>query len=295
MMSTLCPVCGGSIRATARFCVCGHVVGAAVRPPGDGAPIQPERDATNGPNADAGMSTTVVPVMTGPHAVLQPSGGGRLRTSDKVALGALLALIASFVVVLVLRRNEDDKASPVTTAVTVIQASPQLSISATPAPGVTVPTTSLPPTPVASTEVVVVTVPPEPMPAEAPTLPPETVAEVVPATVLGDLGIAQPMSRPACDGQFVVMVGSMVDPVRYAEQTVEVLGAFPGSQYLRTDQTCPSLRASVNGVDPIYSVYFGPFPSSDSACNQRAALGGDAYVKVLDLVTPYTVIIDCNV
>jgi len=59
-----------------------------------------------------------------------------------------------------------------------------------------------------------------------------------------------------------------------------VLDSFAGSNYLRTDQTCPSLNPSVNG-QPIYVVYYGPYDDDDDACDARSRGGTGAYVRQL--------------
>ena len=122
------------------------------------------------------------------------------------------------------------------------------------------------------------------------TTPATTPVAVLPGSVTndpsGDLDIGQPISRPECDGQFIVILASVVGPDGYAAQTQSALASFPSALYLRTDKTCSSLRASVDGVHPIYSVFFGPYPTKELACEDRNTMGGEAYVKVLDASTP---------
>jgi serine/threonine-protein kinase len=102
-----------------------------------------------------------------------------------------------------------------------------------------------------------------------------------PTTVPGDLVLWLPMARPPCDGSYIVMVGAAVTPGLYASAISDILVRFPGSGYLRTDQTCASLRAS-SGGNPIYSVFYGPYATAGEACSTRDQIGGDSYVKVLD-------------
>ena len=59
-----------------------------------------------------------------------------------------------------------------------------------------------------------------------------------------------------------------------------MLDAYPGSSYLRTDQTCPSLNQSIDGA-PIYVVYFGPFAFASDACAARADGTEGAYARRL--------------
>jgi serine/threonine-protein kinase len=108
----------------------------------------------------------------------------------------------------------------------------------------------------------------------------------------GDLGLAQLMTRPRCDGQYIVMLGASITPSVYASEIQMLLSRFPDSEYLRTDSTCASLRSQVNG-NPIYSVYYGPYPTRAEACAVRTTVGGDSYVKVLDTFTDSSVLQEC--
>ena len=72
-----------------------------------------------------------------------------------------------------------------------------------------------------------------------------------------------------------------------------MLDEFPDSNYLRTDQTCPSLTQDVDG-EPVYVVYLGPFPFASDACTARADGTPDAYARQLseDLSPDHS--IDCD-
>ncbi|TDV40942.1 serine/threonine-protein kinase [Actinophytocola oryzae] len=97
-----------------------------------------------------------------------------------------------------------------------------------------------------------------------------------------DLALSVPLTTPACDGGYIVIVGSAVDPSRYGQDVQAFLDANPGSSYLHAPTTgCQSLRARRDGVD-IYSVYFGPFTDRAQACARRGAMGEDAYLRRLD-------------
>ena len=100
------------------------------------------------------------------------------------------------------------------------------------------------------------------------------------------------MAKPECDGSFITVVGSAVDPERYVEIVKLILDSYPGSQYLCTDQTCPSLRAELEGA-PIYVGFFGPFPDQDEACAARVLGPSDAYVRILSDSVPFTHVVDC--
>ena len=55
----------------------------------------------------------------------------------------------------------------------------------------------------------------------------------------------------------------------------------PGASYLRTDRTCPSLRAATEDGNPIYAVFTPAGSTEAEVCNAvRAA--GNAYGKWLN-------------
>src|SRR4051794_32468884 len=101
-----------------------------------------------------------------------------------------------------------------------------------------------------------------------------------------DLGLSTPISHPACDGQWIVLVGAATTPGRYPEGISGLLESYPGSQYLVTEGSCSSLRQRTADGNLIYAVFLGPFPGEADACAMRAQVGGGAYVKVLDDTTP---------
>lgn len=157
--------------------------------------------------------------------------------------------------------------------------------SATVAPGtapfLTLPSATLPIVPVA-------TLPPAPPPTAAPTPTPPPPPVVVPTTAPGDLAIAgMPMSRPPCDGGFVVALGSFGPD--QPGKIREVITEHPGSTYLRTTDTCTSLRWYFPDSDiPIYMVVYGPYATAWEACGVRddvRARVPDTYVRALDNVT----------
>ena len=53
----------------------------------------------------------------------------------------------------------------------------------------------------------------------------------------------------------------------------------PGASYLRTDQSCPSLRQADEEGDPIYAVYRPAGITQAQVCAAVSAAGGDAYGK----------------
>lgn len=98
----------------------------------------------------------------------------------------------------------------------------------------------------------------------------------------GDLGLSTPISKPACNGQWIVVLGSVTTPGEYASGVQRLLNLHPGASYLRTDQTCPSLRRTDDKGDAIYAVYR---PAQHDACAEARAAGGGAYAKILDYTT----------
>ena len=99
--------------------------------------------------------------------------------------------------------------------------------------------------------------------------------------VPGDLAIPdRPMERPGCDGSYITVLASAVGDQATAAGIANVLEQYPGSNYLRTDQTCPSLNPSIDG-QPIYVVYLGPFAVAADACTARSQGPEGAYVRRL--------------
>ncbi|CDP87375.1 MULTISPECIES: serine/threonine-protein kinase [Mycolicibacterium] len=124
---------------------------------------------------------------------------------------------------------------------------------------------------------------PPTQPNAAPT--PPTVPPRPPVPPTGDLGLRQPMSRPVCNGQYIVILGSVTTPGLYEAGVQRLLDAHPGAFYLRADQTCPSLRAATEDGNPIYAVFRPGGTTQAQMCAAVRAAGGDAYGKVLDYIT----------
>jgi serine/threonine-protein kinase len=90
------------------------------------------------------------------------------------------------------------------------------------------------------------------------------------------------IDNPACDGRYIVIVGSAVNPAAYAKDVQKFLDLNPGAKYLHAPTTgCRSLRTHVNTAE-IYSVFYGPFPDENKARGHRATVGGDSFVRRLD-------------
>lgn len=96
---------------------------------------------------------------------------------------------------------------------------------------------------------------------------------------VGDLGLSTPITRPACDGGYAAFVYNATAPGQYATEVATALANHPGASYLRTDQSCSSLRQSLDG-NPIYAVYY---PGDlTTVCATKARVGGDTYARRLD-------------
>ncbi|MDH3007875.1 serine/threonine-protein kinase [Gordonia alkanivorans] len=140
--------------------------------------------------------------------------------------------------------------------------------------------------------------PPQTPPAQTPPAqtPPTTAASPAPPPPIrsaGDLGLSVPITRPACDGTGIVVVGNAVAPGAYAAEVQSFLDRFPGASYLRTDQSCASLRQQSDDGNPIYAVYYVAGQTLGDICGLRNRVGGDSYGKWLDNTTDPASFITC--
>ncbi|MGV9672030.1 protein kinase domain-containing protein [Gordonia sp. NPDC003504] len=126
----------------------------------------------------------------------------------------------------------------------------------------------------------------------APTIATPTTATPTTAAPTGraafDLGLSTPISIPACDGTGIVVVGNAVNEATWASEVQGYLNAYPGSSYLRTDQSCSSLRRRDDNGNVIYAVYQVAGRTIDDICRLRNQLGGQSYGKWLDNTTDPT-------
>lgn len=154
-------------------------------------------------------------------------------------------------------------------------------VSQTSVPPTTTPAPMPDPSAVASTSIVDSSLPPATSTVDS-SLPPATTAPGAEAgAVVGDLAVpGRPMQRPGCDESFITVIASAIGSQATAGGIANVLEAYPGSNYLRTDQTCPSLTQDIDG-EPIYVVYFGPFAYASDACAARAEGTDGAYARRL--------------
>ncbi|WP_410506165.1 DUF732 domain-containing protein [Mycolicibacterium mucogenicum] len=122
---------------------------------------------------------------------------------------------------------------------------------------------------------------------------PQRPSQPVPSSEGGALNVDTPMSHPPCDGTGIVILGSVTTPGEYAEGVQQLLNANPGASYLRTDQSCPSLRQTTADGNAIYAVYRPVGGSQSAVCASVSAAGGKAYGKWLDDSTAPDFIIPC--
>lgn len=116
-----------------------------------------------------------------------------------------------------------------------------------------------------------------------------------PAASAADLGIGTPISSPACDGRYIVIVGSAVSKDHHADDVQRFLDEHSGAKYLHAASTgCSSLRRVSDDGTEIYAVYYGPFASRQEACARKVETGGDAFIRTLDNTTPPEHVVSCE-
>jgi uncharacterized RDD family membrane protein YckC len=122
-----------------------------------------------------------------------------------------------------------------------------------------------------------------PQPAAPPAEAPPATAEAAPgspaeaarptqqrSTPSADLGLAEPISRLGCDGEYAVFVGAAVKPSSYATDVDHLLGQHPGSRYVFTPEACTSLRSHADNGNEIYAIFYGPYTTSGKACARKS-------------------------
>lgn len=115
----------------------------------------------------------------------------------------------------------------------------------------------------------------------------------VPSIPSGDLGLSTRISDPPCNGQGIAVLGSVTTPGMYAGGVQKLLNENPGASYLRTDQSCPSLRQADDEGDPIYAVFRYAGETMPEVCAAVRSAGGGAYGKWLDYETPASYQLPC--
>ena len=78
------------------------------------------------------------------------------------------------------------------------------------------------------------------------------------------------MTRPACDGTWIVLVGSPTDP----GEVQRVLDAYSGAVYMDNTATdCTSITKASESGAPLFTVYLAQhFGSKEAACANRPEL-----------------------
>ena len=109
----------------------------------------------------------------------------------------------------------------------------------------------------------------------------------------GDLGLSTPITRPSCDGRGIVVLYSAVTPGAYESEIRTALANNPGSKYMRTDQSCPSLRPRDDNGNVIYAVYRESGYTRSEVCADVASAPGGAYGRWLDTTSDPTELVTC--
>ena len=212
-------------------------------------------------------------------------------------IGVVFVFLVGVVIWVIASSGDGDDAAPADgapgsgTAVslppsTSDEAPPTVASTAPPTAPATAPSTAPPTAPptTALVEPSTTTAPTTVPPASAPTTSPPPVTAAPGAgddAVPGDLAVpGRAMQRPPCDGSFITVLASPIGDQATAAGMAAVLDQYPGSNYLRTDQTCPSLSPS-SGGEPIYVVFYGPFAFDSDACAARADGPDGAYARQL--------------
>ena len=125
--------------------------------------------------------------------------------------------------------------------------------------------------------------PSEPSPTDGGTTAPGTAPSDLPAPVV-----------PACDGSYVLIVGSVTTPIGYQDAVSRLLDATPGAHWFTTEGSCGSLRDRSDDGTLIHTVYLGPFPTAEAAVAGCGAGPPDAYVKRLDDGTGGDGVVTCG-
>jgi serine/threonine protein kinase, bacterial len=254
-----------------RFDTCSEFAAALARGgAGSSRPTDETQLAINAPTPAFGGTMPEQPVR---------SGSGMAATSRRwqlVAGGIGVLLAVGIVAFIGARLAQPDPAPP--------SASP-------PRPSYTWPETDSPEAP----QPRFTTAPPLTITQPAPA-PPVTITQPAPPPrppPTRDLGLTTPMSYPYCNGQGVVILGSVTTPGLYAAGVQRLLDAYPGSFYLRTDQSCRSLRQVSDEGNPIYAVFQLGGTSEAQVCAAVRGAGGIAYGKWLNNSTDPGYIIPC--
>ncbi|KXO89008.1 hypothetical protein AXK60_19160 [Tsukamurella pseudospumae] len=117
-----------------------------------------------------------------------------------------------------------------------------------------------------------------PATAPAPTVAP---APTAPSRGAGDLGLTRAVSRPPCDGRFILILGSIEQSNPAVKSLVnDQLSSNPGAEYFYSRAlNCGSIRSADDNGEAFYTPYIDYGTSSVAACNGLQHRG--VYVRVL--------------
>jgi serine/threonine-protein kinase len=195
-----------------------------------------------------------------------PTQGAATRSHTPLIIALLAVLVIALVVIAAaLLWPESDNA----------QAEPAAHLESSPtAPSTTTraPIAALPPQQ---------PVPRSPAPRSEVPRSPSTTTSPSPVANPADLGLAVPISTPPCDGTAIVVVANSTDPATYRAEMAAALDAHPGARYLRTDQSCPSLRPRDDNGNLIYAAYVVVGQGRPALCSALPNYP-DRYGKLLD-------------
>ncbi len=259
-----------------------------------GAPVPPPPAAPLPVSVQSSTPTTVLPVTPLVTAEVVSSGSGRAAAGGQrfLLIGcAVVAVIALVVLAVVLLGGGDDPVPAASPSKRSVESSKSSAPADSRADGSTPDSSTTAPPTAPTATLVVATIALAPVTTTTPTTTPTTADPAFVAE--GDLGLSIPISRPVCDGQYVTLIGASVDPANYATQVDMVLRQYPGSQYMKTELVCSSLRGQTGSGASIYAEFFGPYRTIGEACAARAFGPTDAYVKILDNVTANNAIVSC--
>lgn len=216
------------------------------------------------PVAPAALVTPPRPVPTG-----QPSDAGLLRGSRMgqpalIVMGLVAVALAGVIGFLL---SDNDRGDPAQQAGPSATVQPRQAAAAEPEPSTVTETATQT---VAKPRETVIDAPPPVRPAPAP------------SRGSGDLGLSVPISYPPCDGLGIAIVYSATNPDKYRLAVQQALNSNPGSSYLRTDLSCPSLRQSSDDGTAIYAVFYPAGYSKSSVCSAVRQSGPGAYGRWLD-------------
>lgn len=285
----------------------GHVAGASSEHVGapsfgeTGSVVEPGPVEAAAPTAAPALDATTVQSVAPPpgqppseHTVPRDGAPGaipmRSSTSTSIMIAALavaaVVIIGGVFILLASGSSGDDTARTGDGTATPQTSDPGVAPAVSPTP-TDPPVDTATPTAVgpATSEVAAPVVTSAASTAPEATTPDTTAPPTAPTRAPGDLGLEQPILNEQCDGRYITFVGSAIGDRPYDVVVDELLGLYPGTNYIWT-KACPSLRQEFTDGADIYGVVFGPYPTREEACDARAFGPEDAYVRRISTVDP---------